>query len=137
MYEFLDHPSEELIRVTAKTPEEVFQDSAAALFELMTDTTKLTTDWSSSVELSAPERSMLLIDWLNRLILIHEVEHVFLKEFQVAIQSEPQWNVSARVLGQKIDPKMERRLHAKSATYGQLQWNETPQGHQVQFVIDI
>ncbi|MCI0413472.1 archease [bacterium] len=137
MYEFLGHPSEELIRVTANTVEEVFVDSAAALFELMTDINKIRDDVSFEIELGAPDRLLLLVDWLNKLIFVHEVEHVFLNNFRVHLQPGSTWNLSARVSGQKINEQMERRLHAKSATYGQLEWNETPQGHQVQFVIDV
>jgi SHS2 domain-containing protein len=137
MYEFMGHPSEELIRVTASSVEDVFVDSARALFELMTDTEGIRNDLLFEMDLSAPDRLLLLVDWLNRLILLHEVEHVFLNDFRVKLQPDPVWNLHAEVGGQKINENMEKRLHAKSATYGQLEWNETPQGHQVQFVIDI
>jgi SHS2 domain-containing protein len=135
MYEFLDHPSEALVRVTGKTTEEIFVDSAKALFELMTDTKQIHPDLYFDIELGSPDKLLLLIDWLNRLIFLHEVENVFLSEFQVQIQSGR--NLKAKTGGEKITPDQERRLHAKSATYGQLQWNETPEGHQVQFVIDV
>ena len=135
MYEFLDHPSEALIRVTGSTIDEIFIDSGRALFELMTDTRKLRADLEFEIALSAPDKLLLLIDWLNRLIFLHEVENVFLCEFRVHVA--PGWNLSANVGGQKIAADQEKRLHAKSATYGQLQWNETPQGHQTQFVIDV
>lgn len=137
MFEFVGHPSEEMVRVEAQTEREVFADAGLALFELMTDTSALVPNARYSLELSAPERMLLLIDWLNRLILLHEVENVFLREFHVTLNHGAEWNLKADVAGQKINAQMERRLHAKSATYGQLQWNETPQGHQVQFVIDI
>ena len=137
MYEFLGHPSEELIQVTASTVEEVLMDAGKALFELMTDTTKIRSDVSFEIQLSAPDRLLLLVDWLNRLILVHEVEHVFLTSFRVQLEHNSLFNLRAQVAGQKINKNMERRLHAKSATYGQLQWNETPQGHEVQFVIDV
>lgn len=137
MYEFVGHPSEEMIRVTAQTMEEVFVDAASALFELMTDTGKLKAEQRFPVHLSAPDRILLLIDWLNRLIYLHEVENVFLCKFDVSIQTGSQWSLNAVVYGETITDGMERRLHAKSATYGQIQWHETPQGHQVQFVIDV
>ncbi len=137
MYEFLDHPSEALVRVTGSSVEAVFIDSATALFELMTDTKKIKRDQSFKIELTSPDRLLLLIDWLNRLILLHEVEHVFLNTFEVHFQAGPSCVLNAIVRGEKMNQQMERRLHAKSATYGQLQWNETPQGHQVEFVIDV
>ena len=135
MYEFLDHPSEQLIRVTTASIDDVFRESAMALFELMTDTERLIDDSSYQFNLENDDRALLLIDWLNRLILLHEVEHVFLNDFQVLVR--PQWMLDAKVKGQKIVDGVERRLHVKSATYGQLQWNETPQGHQVEFVVDL
>jgi SHS2 domain-containing protein len=135
MYEFLDHPSEELIRVTALSVEEVFSESAMALFELMTDTKTIGYQACFKIDLFNNDRSLLLIDWLNRLILLHEVEHVFLNAFDVQVKSG--WRLDGTVTGEKIRNDMERRLHVKSATYGQLQWNETPQGHQVEFVVDV
>jgi SHS2 domain-containing protein len=135
MYEFLDHPSEAMVRVTAKTVNEVFEDAARALFELMTDIARVKAEVEFKIELTSDDKTLLLVDWLNRLIWIHEVENVFLCEFVVNVQDA--WKLNATVKGQSIRSGVEKRLHAKSATYGQLEWNETPQGHKVQFVVDI
>jgi SHS2 domain-containing protein len=135
MYEFVDHPSEALIRVKANTIHEVFVDAATALFDLMTDLKALTPDREFKIELESEEKHWLLIDWLNRLILLHEVENVFLCTFQVDVR--PAWRLSANVKGQSIDKNQERRLQAKSATYGQLKWYETPDHYEVQFLIDV
>jgi SHS2 domain-containing protein len=118
LFEFLDHESEAMVQVRAATIQEVFEDAAVALFELMTDVSQVRTDRQRTVTLSAPERHFLLIDWLNRLILLHEVDN-------------------ATVSGEPISDKHEKRLHAKSATFGQFEWIEEPPGHRVRFVIDI
>lgn len=137
MYRFLDHPSEELIEVVAPSEAEVFRDASTALFDLMTDISKIEIQQSFPVQLEAPERHLLLIDWLNRLILLHEVEHVFLKEFDVEVKRNSDWTLNAVVGGEKIRDNHERRLHAKSATYGQLEWKEEAGFHKVRFVIDV
>ncbi|MCI0614701.1 archease [bacterium] len=137
MYYFLEHPSEELVEVVAASESEVFRDAALALFELMTDVAKVEIQESFPVQLEAPERHLLLIDWLNRLILLHEVEHVFLKDFNIQIKSNTAWSLTAVVAGEKIRENHERRLHAKSATYGQLEWKEDTGFHKVRFVIDV
>jgi SHS2 domain-containing protein len=137
MYRFLDHPSEELIEVVAKSEIEVFRDAAAALFDLMTDLSTIEIQQNFPVQLEASERHLLLIDWLNRLILLHEVEHVFLKHFNVEINKNSDWSLTAVVAGEKIRDNHERRLHAKSATYGQLEWIEEAGIHTVRFVIDV
>lgn len=135
MFEFLDHPSEARVHVKASTVAEVFRDAAIALFEIMTDTKTIQPLQSFQLQATAPERHLLLIDWLNELILLHETQNVFLCSFEVAIQGE--WTLNATVKGEKVQPHHERRSHAKSATYGQLQWSKHNNEHDVFFVIDI
>ena len=137
MFKFLDHPSEALVEVIAPTENDVFREAGTALFDLMTDVSKVEIQESFPVQLEAPERFLLLIDWLNRLILLHEVEHVFLKDFNVQIKKHSAWTLTAVVAGEKIRDNHERRLHAKSATYGQLEWKEEAEFHTVRFVIDV
>ncbi len=137
MYRFLDHPSEALIEVTADSESEVFRDAALALFDLMTNLSKIEIREKFPVKLEAPERHLLLVDWLNRLILVHEVEHVFLKDFSVLVAHNSDWTLNAVVGGEKIGENHERRLHAKSTTYGQLDWKEEAGHHRVRFVVDI
>jgi len=137
MFQFLDHPSESLIQVNAATMEEVFVDAARALFELMTDISQLKNEEQFRVMLESTEKHFLMIDWLNHLIYLHEVQHIFLCSFSVKIEHQQTWALHAEVGGEKIRENHERRLHAKSATYGQFEWKETEVGHEVRFVIDI
>lgn len=137
MYRFLDHPSEALIEVVAKREEEVFRDAALALFDIMTDLSKVEVKEFFDVQLESPERQLLLIDWLNRLILLHEVQKIFLCHFEIELQKGQEYRINARVGGEKIQGHHKKRLHAKSATYGQLLWLEENGNHRVRFVIDI
>lgn len=137
MYRYLDHPSEALVEVVANGEEEVFRDAALALFDIMTDLSKVQSKEFFDVQLESPERQLLLIDWLNRLILLHEVENVFLCHFEIEIQKGQGYRITARAGGEKIQEHHEKRLHAKSATYGQLMWSEENGNHRVRFVIDV
>jgi SHS2 domain-containing protein len=135
MFQFLDHPSETLIEVTAPTVAEIFQDAATALFEVMTDTSALKQELQFSVSLHADDRGTLLIEWLNRLIFLHEVEHVFLARFDVDVR--PGWSLTALATGQTINENQEKRSHVKSATFGSFDWIERDGGHTVRFVLDV
>ena len=137
MFEFLDHPSETLVRVKASSINEVFNDAATALFEIMTDTKIIQPAESYQIQASSTERHLLLIDWLNDLILLHESKNIFLSNFEVKVSQTSAWNLKATVKGERVQAHHERRSHAKSATYGQLQWIESDHGHEVLFVIDI
>lgn len=137
MYRFLDHPSEALVQVNAATLERVYEEAAIALFELMTDTSSVAPELEFEMELEAPEKDLLLIDWLNRLILLHETKSVFLSRFHVQITENDSWTLLAKVYGEHIVPGHERRLHVKSATYGQLEWTTTEMENEVRFLLDV
>jgi SHS2 domain-containing protein len=137
MFTFLDHPSEALVEVQARSVAQVFEEAASALFEIMTDTAAVKPERDFRVELESGERTGLLIDWLNRLILLHETERVFLSEFKVEVHHDRTWKLNATVKGETIREVHERRSEAKSATYGQFEWSESDEGHRVRFVIDI
>ena len=137
MFRFLDHPSEAYIEIEAQTVDDVFRDAATAVFELMTDTSALQQEQEFSIELESPGRRLLFIDWLNRLILIHELEHVFLCHFDVAVSETTTAKLTAIVHGEKIKENQERRTQAKSVTYGQFEWREDERGHLVRFLVDI
>ena len=135
MFQFLEHPSETLIEVRVRSAREVFTDAATALFEIMTDTAALKETQQFDVSLPPAERHLLLIDWLNYLIYLHEVNNVFLRSFEVTIDDSG--SLCALVKGETISDHHERRMHAKSVTYGQLEWIEENNQHIVRFVVDI
>jgi SHS2 domain-containing protein len=137
MFRFLDHPSETLVEVEGASPEEVFRDAALALFELMTDVSKLKVEEERDIELESSERHLLLIDWLNHLILLHETEKLFFCEFEIRISGGSIYRLQARAGAQKIKPDHEKRLQVKSATYGSLRWTESDRRHLVRFVLDV
>ena len=140
MFQFLDHPSESRIEVSGTSIKEVFRDAAVALFEVMTDTSAISRDVIIPVSLKAPARDVLLIEWLNRLILIHEVESLFLAHFEIR-KLEPagkeEWILEALAGGERISENHEKRSHVKSATFGSFEWIESRAGHTVRFVLDV
>ena len=135
MFRFLDHPSETLVELAAATMEEVFQEAALALFEVMTDTSVIHNEIEFEISLEADNREVLLIEWLNKLIVIHEVEHVFLAHFDVAIHEK--YKLKALAGGERISENQEKRSHVKSATFGSFEWLERPDGHTVRLVLDV
>lgn len=137
MYRFLDHPSETMIEVTANLEEDVFRDAAVALFDVMTDASKVALEIEFKVVVKSQDRNGLLIDWLNRLIWLHEVEKVFLKQFDVHIHHNEFWELEATARGEKIRGDSEKRSGVKSATYGMFEWVESDANHRVRFVLDI
>ena len=137
MFQFLDHPSDAYVEVTAISVEEVFQDAATALFEIMTDTISFIPEEDFQIRVESPDRSLLLIDWLNRLVLLHELEKVFLCSFRVKIQQTKNWKLTAVVTGERIKEKHEKRSQVKSVTLGLFEWNEEANGHRVRFLVDI
>lgn len=115
--------------------EEVFRDAAIALFEVMTDTSMIHNEIEFEISLSSDARDALLIDWLNKLIFLHEVEHVFLAHFDVSIQER--YKLKALAGGERIRENQEKRSHVKSATFGSFEWLEHTDGQTVRLVLDV
>ena len=141
MFQFLDHPSETLVEVSGASLQDVFRDAAAALFEVMTDTSRVRKEIVVPVSLTAASREILLIEWLNRLIVIHEVESLFLAHFEIRViegaRPAGNWSLEALAGGERIGENHEKRSHVKSATFGSFEWIESRSGHVVRFVLDI
>jgi len=74
-YELLDHPADLRLRLRGDTPEAIFALAARALFEqLIENLAALTPEFTSRLEVTAPNHGELLVEWLNELLYRLEVK---------------------------------------------------------------
>ncbi len=99
---------------------ELFENAAIALFEIMTDTSKVEDKKSVKIEIEGNSIEDLLFNWLNELIFYVDAENMFFSKFNVKID-ERQCKLFAECKGENIDPeKHELRTQAKACTYHKL-----------------
>ena len=134
-YEVIEHTADAGIVAHGRDPGEAFANAARGMFSLIADPPRGRTDFHREVDLHAPDRETLLVDWLNELIFIFEVEHVILSRFEVLDVGDKQ--LRARVRGHRIDPARHRLKSAvKAATYHSLRVEEED-GVSIRVIFDM
>lgn len=101
-HEFLDHTGEVELIVEADTLPELFAQAGRALAELLLGHVPdgKVGGPALSVELIAPDRTRLLVDWLNEIIFHTEIERTVFTDFVVEIPAEGTLNAELRGLSE-------------------------------------
>jgi SHS2 domain-containing protein len=134
-YREIDHTAESGFIAEGATLAEVFADAAKALFEVVTDTSKVEPAVERRVTLEAEDAAELMHVWLEELHYMSETEHEFYGAFDV---EATETGLSAVVRGEKVDPqKHELRSEIKAVTYGDYYFRKTADGYETRVVVDV
>lgn len=121
-YEFIEHTADIGIKAYGKSLDESFSNAALAMFEVMTDVSKVEPVGEFEVRVKAENLENLLVDWLGELLFLHETQDVLLSEFDVNIDN---LSLDAKVRGEALDrEKHELKDDVKAITYHMLEVNE-------------
>jgi len=122
-FEFLEHTADVYIRAHGKTIEEAYENAALAMFEVMTDTDKITHMQEDALEVEAEDQYALLYSWLEALLVKFETENMLYSKFQITNWKETDENFKfkAKIWGEKFDPKKHpQRVGVKAVTYHRM-----------------
>ncbi|MGB9938502.1 archease [Methanosarcina sp.] len=139
-YEYLEHTADIKFRAYGKTLEEVFENSALAMFNVMIDTEKVSGETRKEIFLKSPDLESLLVDWLSELLYIFEVDETVFRKFRVekVMEEEGEYSITAQALGEKFYPESHPfETEIKAVTYNQLEISKTDDGWKAQIVVDI
>jgi SHS2 domain-containing protein len=131
-FEELEHTADLALKVHGHNLEEVFANTAYAMFSLMADLDGLEPTISREISLESLDYEALLVDWLNELLYLHEVEEEIYSRFEIEALSPTE--LSAIVWGSKIKAS---KLTVKAATFHDLEISETEDGYLVTVVFDV
>mgnify|MGYP005851720205 CR=1 FL=1 len=125
-YKVVDHPADIGIIVYGKNRRELFENSAYGMFDLMTTIEKIKPIEYFTFNLSGENIEQLYVNFLTELLYIHEVERVFLSEFNVDLKKvNNNYELFCIAKGEKFDINVhERKLVIKAITYHLLEFNE-------------
>ena len=134
-FEIIDHTADVGIIAYGADMKEAFANAAKALFSLITELDDVAEVVRKDVEITAPDRESLLVEWLNELIYLFDTENVILKRFDIIRLSRTQ--LKARGYGQKVDrAKHQIKTGVKAATYHMLKIDQN-NGTKVQVLFDV
>lgn len=139
-YEYLEHTADIKFLAYGETVEEVFENAALAMFNVIIDTEKVSGETEREVLLTSPDLESLLVDWLSELLYLFEVDEVVFWKFQVEEirEEEGEYSIKTLASGEKYYPESHPfETEIKAVTYNQLELEKTAGGWKAQVVVDI
>jgi SHS2 domain-containing protein len=138
-FEYLEHTADAKFRAYGKSLEEVFENAAYAMFNVMIDTSTVAAEISHEIELSSEDMDGLLFNWLSEILFVFEVESLVFSKFIVdrLEQGEDGYRLFARAMGEDINlSKHKFGTEVKAATYNDMKIESTPEGWMIQATVD-
>lgn len=122
-----------------KNPEELFENSALALFEVMAKTKEVSWARGYKLELRSSNLEDLLFDFLSELVFIKDEKGMVFSKFKVKIKRLFRgYKLDAEVFGEKIDPKRHNlKVDVKAVTRHLFKIKKEEDKFVAQVVLDI
>jgi SHS2 domain-containing protein len=121
-YELLEHTADVGVKAYGSTVAEAFEHAAEAMFDIITDSSTIASVGEYSIQLEAPDREQLLVDWLSQLLLLNGVKNLVFGKFKVSLEKN---QLTAQVFGEEYNTKKHKMgVEIKAVTYHMLKVQE-------------
>jgi len=135
-YVQLDHTGDIRIKVMGKTLKDLFVNAAYALFDLITDATKIDSELAETVEAAGIDHEEMLVNWLAELNYLFVTESKVFNRFE--IEHFKNLELSATVIGEKFNARKHPfRNEIKAVTFHDLQIEQVGDHWETKIVFDI
>jgi SHS2 domain-containing protein len=139
-FEFLEHTADAYVAAYGKDLAEAFESAATAMFEVMTNVTKVNPAVEDHVEVVAEDEYALLYSWLEALLVKSEVNRMLFSKFQILglDKISEGFGLQARIWGEEFDPsKHLQKVGVKAVTYHRMEIVKGPDGVMLKFILDV
>jgi len=121
-YKLLEHTADAMVEVQGKDLGEMFGNAAYAMFDQITDLSKVESMGELRVVMSGDTREQLLVDFLQELLFVHDTEDLVFGEFEIKTDGK---TLEAVIRGEKFDEKKHtKRSVVKGVTYHRLEFDD-------------
>jgi len=118
-FKLLEHTADTGLEACGSNLAEAFANAAFGMFSIIADPADIKEVASRLVEVDEADAEALLFEWLNRLVLLFDVESMLFSRFEMLEFNET--HLKAKCWGEKYDPvRHGLKMGIKSATYHQL-----------------
>lgn len=137
-YEYFEHTADIGIRAAGVTLSDAFAVVAKAMFDIISDDSFVGSNRAVTIEAESIDTEGLLVDFLSKLIVVHEVENMLFSDFEIRMEKPDMLTAICR--GEKFDPQRHRSgHHVKGVSYHMMEINESDDGSgcQIQILFDV
>jgi len=139
-FEFLEHTADLYIAAHGKNLEDAFENAAYAMFEGMTDLSKVRPKLEESVQVDGQDEQALLYNWLEALLVKFDVSGNLYSRFKVEhIEKTPSgFRLKAKIRGEPFDATRHlSKVGVKAVTYHRMEIVKQSNLVTVKFILDI
>jgi len=139
-FEFLEHTADVYVRAYGTDLKEAFENAALALFETMTDTSKIEPRIEDEVEVEAEDEKALLYSWLQEWLIKFDLTGNLYSNFKVeSLEKMPNGlKIKGKAWGEPFDPaKHVQKIGIKSITYHRMEIDKKPDRVTLKFIFDV
>jgi SHS2 domain-containing protein len=139
-FEFLEHTADVYVRAFGEKMWDAYENAALAMFETMTDTSKVAQTVEEAFEIEAEDQYALLYTWLETLLVKFETEGMLFSRFVVENwrESPNGFKFEAKIYGEKFDPKKHpQKVGVKAITYHLMMVIKEVDKVILEFILDI
>jgi SHS2 domain-containing protein len=134
-HETFEHEADIGIRGVGSSIEEAFEAAAVAMYSVMVKVEAIKPLEQKNVTASAPDRELLLVEWLNALLSLTDVERMVFSKFTVKIEGS---SLTGTAWGERLDRfRHEPNVEVKGATYHMLRVDKDGDNFVAQCVVDV
>ncbi len=137
-YEYFDVTADIGFKAYGDNLNEAFENAGLAIFNIISDTSNISSDISKSFEIASEDEVSLLYDYLEELLFCHEVDFMLFSSFDVEIEKlDGAFNLKATICGEPIDwQKHERKTEIKAITFHMMDVKKTNH-YELQAIVDL
>jgi SHS2 domain-containing protein len=133
-YDLINHTADVGVKAYGKTVAQAFEHAAKAMFDIITDSSRVRSVGEYDITLEAPDLEQLLVDWLSKLLFLNGAKNLVFGRFEVTIQGT---SLKAHVCGEQYDTKKHKMgEEVKAVTYHMLEVHQAEPIY-VQVLFDI
>ena len=134
-YETFEHEADIGIRGFGNSVAEAFENAAAALYSIEVNIDCVRPEERRTVKVSAPDRELLLVEWLNALLSLSDINRMVFSKFDVNIRGT---ELNGTAWGEHLDRERHQAdVEVKGATYYMLSVKEIDGRYVAQCVVDV
>jgi len=136
MWRHFPHEADIGVHGSGDSPEQAFEEAAVAMTAVITDPDSVACRETVTVTCEAPDRELLLVDWLNALIYEMATRRMLFRHFKVEFEGT---RLQGTACGETVDRERHQpATEVKGATYTALAFYESPPGvWHAECVVDV
>ena len=124
-YKYLEHATDALIEVKAKTLEEAFMVAGKSVVETIIDLNNIQEIEEKNIKVKGRNLLNLLYNWLEEIVTITITDGFAIRNFSVSIKKNKECQIISKISGEKLDLKKHNfKVEIKSPTFHLMEIKE-------------